>query len=93
MGVFGWSLPPGCTDLPGEEDVTCGVCGLFEDACLCPECPECGAIGDPKCYESHGMVRTQEQADSWAAQEKAWAAQNAAEASQPFGQEGPPEDW
>lgn len=26
------------------------VCGLFEEPCLCPECPECGSIGDPQCY-------------------------------------------
>jgi len=28
------------------------VCGLMPDGdCICPECPECGATGDPHCYE------------------------------------------
>lgn len=33
MGIFGWSLPPGCSTLPGEEpepvQPRCGCCGAF----------------------------------------------------------------
>lgn len=66
MGIFGWSLPPGCGSLPGEEDPgPCQVCGKDEDHCICPECPECGTVGDPKCYENHGMIRTIEQIDGF----------------------------
>jgi hypothetical protein len=70
MGIFGWSLPPGCTTLPGEEpDGPCEVCGKAIDDCICPECPECGEIGAPDCYAHHGMVKTQAQIDSLAVAE------------------------
>lgn len=82
MSKFGWSLPPGVTTLPGEEDYPCAVCGKSEDDCICPECPECGVVGDPSCYEkcnnghfSH-MTRTQEQIDSLAQAEREWAEQS-----------------
>jgi len=33
MGIFGWSLPPGCSTLPGEEpepvQPRCACCGAF----------------------------------------------------------------
>ena len=60
---FGWSLPPGCSMRDIDPDPgPCQVCGRDPDGdCLCPECPTCGAYGDPKCYESHGLVRTPEQ--------------------------------
>lgn len=35
----------------------CDICGLVPDDCKCPECPECGMIGDPYCYEHHGLTR------------------------------------
>jgi hypothetical protein len=52
--------------LPGNEPVgPCDVCGGDPEAlvdapngCICPECTECGAFGDPQCYEKHGLVRT-----------------------------------
>lgn len=57
MSLFGWSLPPGCGRLPGEEPVgPCSVCGgdpesdTDKGGCICPECPECGSFGDPTCY-------------------------------------------
>jgi hypothetical protein len=50
-----WGEPP---DLP------CDVCGAYDDRCVCPECPACGAIGDPRCYVEHGMERTEEQIQS-----------------------------
>ena len=70
MGLFGWSLPPGCGTLPGEEPVPpCEVCGRdpegssLEGGCICPEC-DCGEVGNPKCYEEHGLIRTPEQTQS-----------------------------
>lgn len=72
MSIFGWSLPPGCNSLPGEEEYPCEVCGLFPDYCICPECPECGTQGDPECYESHGLVRTDEQIATLSQKQKDW---------------------
>jgi hypothetical protein len=73
-GIFGWSLPPGCSHQDIEEaagvDLPCEVCGKAVDDCTCPECKVCGCIGDPSCYHSHGLTRTQEQIDSLAAQLK-----------------------
>jgi hypothetical protein len=81
-GIFGWSLPPRCSTLPGEEpDLPCVVCGKEIDDCICPECQECGGIGDPQCYIDHGLVKTQEQIDSLAAAEAQWEANAAAEAA------------
>lgn len=67
----GFNLPPGVTTsmLPGNEPVgPCEVCGGDPEAlidapngCICPECPECGTWGDPQCYETHGLVRTEGQ--------------------------------
>jgi len=69
---FGWSLPPGCTarmiDEAAGVDQPCAVCCRPVDDCVCPECPVCGAQGDPACYadpprvEGHGMRLTREQA-------------------------------
>ena len=57
MGLFGWDLPPGVSSLPGEyEDCTCLTCGKNVDYCDCPECVFCGNVGDPACYELHGMI-------------------------------------
>jgi hypothetical protein len=84
MSIFGWSLPPGCGTLPGEEDEPpCEVCGKFSEDCICPECPVCGCHGDPKCYRpeyGHGLVPTQEQQESLALMEAGWKAQQEAEA-------------
>lgn len=72
-GIFGWSYPPGCSSVPGDEVVQCEVCGGFDidprhatpyrPACVCHECSVCGMIGDPNCYKhfddgGHGMVLT-----------------------------------
>ena len=51
------SYPPGWHDKPGLES-TCEICGLDVDACKCPVCPVCGDVGNPPCYESHGLERT-----------------------------------
>jgi len=50
MVDFGWSFPPGCTSVPGDEPVWCEVCGGCEDDCVCPECPVCKIYGNPECY-------------------------------------------
>lgn len=66
--MTGWNLPPGCnvSDLPGNgPEPPCEVCGKELEDCICPSCPQCHSVGEPKCYEQHGMVRTQEQIDSF----------------------------
>ena len=62
--IFGWSLPPGCSmqDINAlSEEGPCAVCGQYEDCCICPECRECSSVGDPACYEHHGLARTDQQ--------------------------------
>ena len=58
---FGWSLPPGVTTLPGEEEYPCEVCGQSLDKCDCPECPVCHEVGNPACYSGHGLQMSLEQ--------------------------------
>ena len=71
-GIFGWSLPPGVTSsmLPGNSsyDEQCTQCGNHLDNCVCPECSECGDVGNPDCYDPshkyyHGMKLNDEQID------------------------------
>lgn len=57
MEIFGWSYPPGCNSVPGDEPVFCEVCGLVDD-CICPECPICREQGNSACYDEHGLVRS-----------------------------------
>ena len=75
--IFGWSYPPGAANDPNapynQDDPPCAVCGNFEAECICPECSTCGGIGDPNCYDHHGLVRNTEQIVSLAAAEKRWA--------------------
>jgi len=59
--IFGWSYPPGCSGPPDCDDQPCDVCGESMEDCFCPECPECGTVGDPYCYINHGLKRTEEQ--------------------------------
>ncbi len=61
-----------------REDPPCAVCGKGDD-CICPECPVCEGVGDPACYEKHGMVRTDEQVRSLAEAEAAWSEERKAE--------------
>ena len=58
--VFGWSYPPGCSG-PPDGELQCDVCKREVGQCICPECPQCGETGNPRCYEDHGLVRTPEQ--------------------------------
>ena len=48
---------------PDYLDAPCTVCGAAPEDCVCPECPKCGAAGDPACYAAggHGLERTEEQ--------------------------------
>ena len=77
MSVFGWSYPAGAANDPfapyNQTDEPCGCCGRFPDDCICPECPTCGSVGDPDCYDKHGMVRSQAQIESLAHAEAEWA--------------------
>jgi len=46
MGIFGWSLPPGCNSVPGDEpEPPCSLCGKDVDRCHCPPCKTCGEHG------------------------------------------------
>lgn len=80
MGLFGWSLPPGCSNLPGEEPTPpCELCGgdperEGEGGCICPECPYCGECGDPHCYSDRcGLKRSPAQDLQLAYFETLWA--------------------
>jgi hypothetical protein len=80
MGIFGWSYPPGCSGTPADEPCVCEVCTLVDDCC-CPECPECGVQGDPKCYAEggHGLTYTDEQRGHRAAHDAMEAARREGE--------------
>jgi len=52
---FGWSLSPGVTqrmidDAYGGDEGPCPCCGHDVTDCICPECPNCGEQGNPRCY-------------------------------------------
>lgn len=59
-------MPPGCFSIPGDQHPgPCLVCGgdpegdiSKEGACVCPECPQCGEVGNPVCYDAHGLTKT-----------------------------------
>jgi len=70
-GAFGWSYPPGCSGPPDDYPEICSVCGKTIDDCICPECHECGEIGQPLCYEKHGLIKTLSQIESFDAAIKA----------------------
>jgi hypothetical protein len=73
--------------LPGNEPTgPCEVCGGDPEAlidapngCMCPECTECGAYGDPECYEKHGLERTAGQIANRAEVDRQIAAEQEAE--------------
>jgi len=78
MSKFGWSYPAGCSGTPFDApDQPCDVCGKDVDHCICPECPVCGSVGDPHCYEHHGMTRSPAQIVSLRQAEAEWEADNA----------------
>lgn len=56
--MTGWNMPPGCT---GNESYfhdggPCACCGRDPAECICPECPDCGEHGNPRCYEEHTLA-------------------------------------
>jgi hypothetical protein len=59
-GMFGWSYPPGAASDPNapwnQEDPPCDICKRDPFDCICPECPVCGACGDPLCYDEKGNI-------------------------------------
>ena len=59
--MFGWSLPPGCTQRMIDEaygdDRPCECCGYDPAECICQECPVCNATGDPQCYDKKAHSR------------------------------------
>jgi hypothetical protein len=61
---FGWSYPPGCSGPPYDDEGPCEICGKSVEDCICPECQDCGAVGDPHCYKYHGMTLTKAQIES-----------------------------
>ncbi|HEY1249100.1 MAG TPA: hypothetical protein VGE97_08945 [Nitrososphaera sp.] len=65
--MTGWNMPPGCnvSDIPGyDDDGPCAVCCKDVTDCICPECQTCGEQGNPKCYSTHGLKLSREQAIS-----------------------------
>ena len=42
-------------DDPPDYDASCEVCGRNADVCNCPECPDCGEYGNPKCFIEHEL--------------------------------------
>lgn len=42
-------------DPPDWGPEYCEVCGHGADDCRCPECPECGVQGDPRCWLEHNL--------------------------------------
>lgn len=59
--VFGWPYPRGqsLVWLYGAfESCACDVCGQSLDDCICPECSVCHGVGDPACYDAHGLTRS-----------------------------------
>lgn len=73
--IFGWSLPPGCGTLPGEESQPpcCEECPeeLFEKCPGQDKCKEVYLAGNPACCIDHKVEMTcgecgECQADFWA---------------------------
>lgn len=63
---------------PYDEDYPCDVCGGWPDSsCICPECPECGSIGDPWCYEEGHLTLDRYQVACLDNRQSAWEQANA----------------
>jgi len=66
---FGWNYPPGVSandpNAPwNQQESPCAMCGKSVDACICLECPVCKSVGDPFCYDHHGLVQSDAQKTS-----------------------------
>lgn len=59
-----------------DDEGPCEVCCLSVDLCICPECPHCKQVGNPKCYKGLNpatrLKLTREQAIA-RAQAREWA--------------------
>jgi len=55
------NLPPGCShrdiEIAAGANAHCEVCWKHVDACVCPECPDCQEVGNPKCYRGFKRLR------------------------------------
>lgn len=40
-------------DPPEFEEPPCAICEGSVETCNCPECDECGVVGDPACINTH----------------------------------------
>lgn len=81
-GIFGWSLPPGCSHKDIEDafgDRPCELCGEDPDNCVCPVCKKCQVQGDPACYVKHGLVKSALQIETLKKNQTAWKRANDAE--------------
>ena len=59
MGIY--AIRSGQPISPEIEEDPCEMCSQPVDGCICPECPVCGAAGDPVCYQEHDLVESEEQ--------------------------------
>ncbi len=62
MGIFGYANPYMDSSnskhhwsmtrrtMKMSEEPSCKVCLLSKETCICPECPQCGERGKPRCY-------------------------------------------
>lgn len=48
MGKYAPDTPP------NARYSACDVCGGDPFGCECPECPQCGSSGDPRCFVGGG---------------------------------------
>lgn len=55
MSIFGWSYPPGCNSVPGDDEEACEICFQNVDDCVCRICPVCDTPGDASCYREEAI--------------------------------------
>lgn len=55
MGTYDTRGGAAAHDPAADYEGACEVCGHDVAGCICPECPVCGAQGDPKCHAEHGL--------------------------------------
>lgn len=64
--IFGWSYPPGCSRVPGDEpDPPCSRCGEDIDNCTCPECPTCSTHGCLEHMNHNDFINLHEKVSIW----------------------------
>lgn len=59
------SYPPGAASDPyapyNQPVGPCEICYKAVENCVCDACPECDSVGDPKCYQEHGLLLNENQ--------------------------------